>query len=480
MAAADEPVRLPDAAAKPSCAGKASAAPAVTWNTLVETVVRAPQGRVAGAAPARAIGGAAPVAARRHRRGRRPAPADGIGELDRVLGGGIVPGSLILRRRRAGDRQVDAPAPGGGRARRRASSTPPARSRPPRSACAPARLGPARRGGRRAAIEVLAEHDVGRIVEVARSMRPALVVVDSIQTATVDELDGAAGSVGQVRESTVRLMEFAKGEGIAVVLVGHVTKDGSIAGPEDARAPRRRGHRASRASATPRCGSSAPRRTASGRPMRSACSRWPASGLRRGRRSGACVPRRPRRARRRAASSRRRWRAAGRCSSRSRRSSSPAGYGTPARKASGIDPNRLGLLVAVLGRRAGVGLGSPRRLREPRRRPERRRARPRPAGRPGPRLVAARSARGRPAPSRSARSACSASCASVAGLERRLREAARLGFEHGDRAAARARWRPRSTCPGSAIIEAATLRDAIEVGARRAARDLVATPCPRC
>ena len=58
------------------------------------------------------------------------------------------------------------------------------------------------------------------------------MVVDSIQTATVDELDGAAGSVGQVRESTVRLMEFAKGEGIAVVLVGHVTKDGSIAGPK--------------------------------------------------------------------------------------------------------------------------------------------------------------------------------------------------------------------------------------------------------
>src|SRR4029079_6986151 len=74
--------------------------------------------------------------------------------------------------------------------------------------------------------------DIGRIVEVARQRRPALVVVDSIQTASIDELDGAAGSVGQVREATVRLMDFAKGEGIAVVLVGHVTKDGSIAGPK--------------------------------------------------------------------------------------------------------------------------------------------------------------------------------------------------------------------------------------------------------
>ena len=79
---------------------------------------------------------------------------------------------------------------------------------------------------------MLAEHDVGRIVEAARAERPRLVIVDSIQTATVDELDGAAGSVGQVREATLRLMDLAKGDGIAVVLVGHVTKDGAIAGPK--------------------------------------------------------------------------------------------------------------------------------------------------------------------------------------------------------------------------------------------------------
>ena len=65
-----------------------------------------------------------------------------------------------------------------------------------------------------------------------RAERPALVVVDSIQTATVDELDGPAGSVGQVREATLRLMDLAKVDGIAVILVGHVTKDGSIAGPK--------------------------------------------------------------------------------------------------------------------------------------------------------------------------------------------------------------------------------------------------------
>jgi KaiC/GvpD/RAD55 family RecA-like ATPase len=81
------------------------------------------------------------------------------------------------------------------------------------------------------AVAVLARSEVGAIMEAARAARPAVVVVDSIQTMTVDELDGPAGSVGQVRESALRLMELAKGEGIAVVLVGHVTKDGSIAGP---------------------------------------------------------------------------------------------------------------------------------------------------------------------------------------------------------------------------------------------------------
>src|SRR5205823_9415263 len=81
-------------------------------------------------------------------------------------------------------------------------------------------------------IEVLAVGDVGSIAEHARATRPALVVVDSIQTMTVDELEGPAGSVGQVRESALRLMDLAKGESIAVILVGHVTKDGSIAGPK--------------------------------------------------------------------------------------------------------------------------------------------------------------------------------------------------------------------------------------------------------
>ena len=140
----------------------------------------------------------------------------------------------------------------------------------------------------------------------------------------------------------------------------------------------------------------------------------------------------------------------------------PAGYGTPARKASGIDPNRLGLLVAVLGRRAGVGLGLARRVRQPRRWPERRRAGARPACCAGARLLAAR-------PSDAGALVAIGEVGllgelrPVSGLERRLREAARLGFDLAIVPPA-GRGAPRVEVPGLRIIEVATLREAIEAG----------------
>jgi DNA repair protein RadA/Sms len=78
---------------------------------------------------------------------------------------------------------------------------------------------------------VLSETDVDIIEATILEERPEVVVVDSIQTLYSPELTGAPGGVGQVRETAARLMRLAKAEGIAVVLVGHVTKDGSIAGP---------------------------------------------------------------------------------------------------------------------------------------------------------------------------------------------------------------------------------------------------------
>jgi DNA repair protein RadA/Sms len=78
----------------------------------------------------------------------------------------------------------------------------------------------------------MAETDVDAILSHAQRLRPTLLVVDSIQTMQTAELDSPSGSVGQVRESTARLTRMAKADGIASFLVGHVTKEGNLAGPK--------------------------------------------------------------------------------------------------------------------------------------------------------------------------------------------------------------------------------------------------------
>ena len=78
---------------------------------------------------------------------------------------------------------------------------------------------------------LITETNVERILEHTQSLNPAVVIVDSIQTAQVPEFESAAGSVSQVRESAARLQAMAKMRDVAVFLVGHVTKEGAIAGP---------------------------------------------------------------------------------------------------------------------------------------------------------------------------------------------------------------------------------------------------------
>ena len=149
----------------------------------------------------------------------------GVGELNRVLGGGIVPGSLVLV---GGE-------PGVGKSTRllqvmgnlgegclMVSGEESTRQ----VALSARRLGVGDAGFR-----VLSETDVDIIEATILEERPNVVVVDSIQTLYSPELTGAPGGVGQVRETAARLMRLAKAEGIAVFLVGHVTKEGSIAGP---------------------------------------------------------------------------------------------------------------------------------------------------------------------------------------------------------------------------------------------------------
>lgn len=154
--------------------------------------------------------------------------ATGIGELDRVLGGGVVPGSVILL---AGD-------PGVGKstlllkvAHRWAQAGRRALYVSGEESAGQIRLRADRTGCGGDEIYLAAESDLHTVLEHIDTVHPALVVVDSVQTMSTTEADGVAGGVTQVRAVTSALTAAAKASGVPLVLVGHVTKDGAIAGP---------------------------------------------------------------------------------------------------------------------------------------------------------------------------------------------------------------------------------------------------------
>lgn len=153
----------------------------------------------------------------------------GIEELDRVLGGGIVPGSVVLIGGEPGIGKSTlllhllAAVAQDGRQVLYVSGEESARQIKMRAT----RLGAITDG------EFLAtENRVESIIGMGCEMRPALLAVDSIQTLSSGDISSSPGSVSQVRESAHQLMEMAKKENIPVILVGHVTKDGSLAGPK--------------------------------------------------------------------------------------------------------------------------------------------------------------------------------------------------------------------------------------------------------
>ncbi|MCP3748120.1 DNA repair protein RadA [Paenibacillus sp. A3M_27_13] len=152
----------------------------------------------------------------------------GIGELNRVLGGGVVPGSLVLV---GGD-------PGIGKSTLMLQTSNELALTGLKvlyvsgeESVRQTKLRADRLGALSPSLYVLCETNLETIEEAVDSLKPEFLVIDSIQTVYLPEVTSAPGSVAQVRECTSRFMRIAKGLGIATVLVGHVTKEGAIAGP---------------------------------------------------------------------------------------------------------------------------------------------------------------------------------------------------------------------------------------------------------
>ena len=150
----------------------------------------------------------------------------GVLELDRVLGGGLVPASLVLvgGEPGVGKSTLLLSALGAISLERRALLVTGEES------VAQVKLRAARLGGAEQ-VEILAETELETVCATLERERPAVCVIDSVQTLYAAELGSAPGSVAQVRESAGRLLRVAKEFGVATILVGHVTKDGSVAGP---------------------------------------------------------------------------------------------------------------------------------------------------------------------------------------------------------------------------------------------------------
>ncbi|WP_417473005.1 DNA repair protein RadA [Luteimonas mephitis] len=201
------------------------------WNTLSEIVL---ESAAAAKSPAsRRSGWAGKVDAPRvtalkdvrHHEDARV--STGIGEFDRVLGGGLVEGAVVLV---GGD-------PGIGKstlllqAVTQMAATLPGLYVTGEESLAQVAGRAARLGLPLDGVNALAETGVERILEHAAALQPKLIIADSIQTLWTESLTAAPGSVSQVRESAARLVRYAKETGAAVFLVGHVTKEGGIAGP---------------------------------------------------------------------------------------------------------------------------------------------------------------------------------------------------------------------------------------------------------
>ncbi len=199
------------------------------WNCLTEARTASPNeekrgGRFAGYA---GVVAAKPTPLKEVKAESVQRTSTQISELDRVLGGGLVTGSVVLI---GGD-------PGIGKSTlllqgmARIASTNPSLYVTGEESIQQVSMRAERLGLGDSALDLMAETCVERILATASERRPQVLVVDSIQTVFTESMQSAPGSVGQVRESAAQLVRFAKQTGCSLFLVGHVTKDGALAGP---------------------------------------------------------------------------------------------------------------------------------------------------------------------------------------------------------------------------------------------------------
>jgi DNA repair protein RadA/Sms len=199
------------------------------WNAMVESIRADDRGRRGRPVRTRSSGAAArPVRLREVRPPAAERLETGIAELDRVLGGGLVPGSLVLLGGSPGIGKSTLTGMALGNlcaAGRRVLYVSGEES------AAQVRMRAERLGDAALSVPALAETSLEALLETLAAERPEVCVVDSVQTLHAEGMTGAPGSVGQVREAAGRIMEAAKRLDCAVVLVGHVTKEGAVAGP---------------------------------------------------------------------------------------------------------------------------------------------------------------------------------------------------------------------------------------------------------
>lgn len=195
------------------------------WNSFVEEPVVKSSGKSASRAGTTA---AKPVTLEEIETSETERISSGMAELDRVLGGGIVPGSLVLV---GGD-------PGIGKStillqvcKNLAASGVSTLYVSGEESLKQIKMRAARIGKFTTDVKFLCETNLSQIEGTITKERPKVVIIDSIQTMCNEEISSAPGSVSQVRESTSVLMQLAKKQGIMIFIVGHVTKEGTVAGP---------------------------------------------------------------------------------------------------------------------------------------------------------------------------------------------------------------------------------------------------------